>query len=116
MTSLIDVIFLLLLFFMLSSTFSKFSEIPLFGAQAGTTAPASDSTAPLFVRLFEDRLQLNGHEFDLTTLADGVNQMRGDGTQSVLIAPQRDQATAQRLVDALVVLSTVPDLSVIVLE
>ena len=29
MTSLIDVIFLLLLFFMLTSTFSKFSEVPL---------------------------------------------------------------------------------------
>lgn len=116
MTSLIDVIFLLLLFFMLSSTFSKFSEIPLLGAQAGTSASTPANAAPLFVRLFEDRLQLNGQEFDLSTLPDGINRLRGEGAQTVLIAPQRNQATAQRLVDTLVVLSTVPDLTVIVLE
>ena len=40
-TSLIDVIFLLLLFFMLASTFSKYSEIELASLPGG--APAEDS-------------------------------------------------------------------------
>ena len=38
MTSLIDVIFLLLLFFMLTSTFSKFAEIELAAATSGAGA------------------------------------------------------------------------------
>src|SRR5690606_37876251 len=41
LTSLIDVIFLLLLFFMLSSTFSRFSEIELQGGRAGASASAA---------------------------------------------------------------------------
>ena len=36
MTSLIDVIFLLLLFFMLTSTFTRFSEVELTAAGSGT--------------------------------------------------------------------------------
>ena len=43
MTSLIDVIFLLLLFFMLSSTFSKFSEIEL---TAGGSGPGRAAETP----------------------------------------------------------------------
>ena len=35
LTPLIDVIFLLLLFFMLSSTFSRFSQVPVEGGAAG---------------------------------------------------------------------------------
>jgi len=117
MTSLIDVIFLLLLFFMLSSTFSKFSEIQLYGANAGTSAQATPSeTPPLFMRLSEDNVQLNGQDFDLETLAEGVANMRQDGMQTLLIAPQPDDATAQRLVDTLVTLASVPDLNIVVLE
>ncbi len=115
MTSLIDVIFLLLLFFMLSSTFSQFSEIQLFAANAGTSGSATPN-APLFVRLSEDAVQLNGQEFDLTTLNDGITALRNSETQTVVIAPQKDTATAQRLVDTLVVLAKLPDLNIVVLE
>ncbi len=117
MTSLIDVIFLLLLFFMLSSTFSKFAEIQLYGASAGTSAAPTQSDAPpLFMRLSEEAMQLNGQDFDFETLPDGIANLRHDGTQNVLIAPQADDATAQRLVDTLVILASIPDLNIVVLE
>ena len=61
MTSLIDVIFLLLLFFMLTSTFSKFSEVPLAAAGSGAVAQASDAK-PVFLQLGPDTLRLNGDE------------------------------------------------------
>ncbi len=43
MTSLIDVIFLLRLFFMLSSTFSRFAEVELTAAGASASAPSCAS-------------------------------------------------------------------------
>ena len=67
MTSLIDVIFLLLLFFMLSSTFSKFSEVELSGT-AGAGGQASDRP-PLFLQLGVETLRLNAAESELEAAA-----------------------------------------------
>jgi biopolymer transport protein ExbD len=117
MTSLIDVIFLLLLFFMLSSTFTQFSEIQLFGTQAGTQSRSNPSeNAPIFLQLTQFALQLNGQEFDLSRLPAGITSLRGLDVQTVLISAKSDTVTAQRLVDTLVVLATLTDLDVIVLE
>ncbi len=114
MTSLIDVIFLLLLFFMLSSTFTRFSEIPLLGATAGN-ATANLDTAPLFIRLDDQTVQLNGQNHTFDTLIDQIDEIADNEGQRILIAP-RDAVTSQRLVDLLVVLAARPDLSVVVLE
>jgi len=114
MTSLIDVIFLLLLFFMLSSTFTKFSEVQISGTSAG--ASASQNTPPLFVRLLPDTVQMNGQTLDLETLPTAIAQRRSTHTQTILIAPQADTTTAQRLVDVLVLLAHLPDLNIVVLE
>lgn len=114
MTSLIDVIFLLLLFFMLSSTFTRFSEIPLVGASAGQGATAPD-TPPLFLRLDADGVQLNGQEYTIDTVIERIDSLAAPEGQQLLIAP-RDAVTSQRLVDLLVVLAARPDLSVVVLE
>ena len=51
MTSLIDVIFLLLLFFMLTSTFSKFSEVEL--AAEGTSDEAVLANTQRFTIIIE---------------------------------------------------------------
>jgi len=66
MTSLIDVIFLLLLFFMLSSTFSKFAEVELSAASGG--AALTSDIKPLFVQLDPDALRLNGEAMTLSAL------------------------------------------------
>jgi biopolymer transport protein ExbD len=117
MTSLIDVIFLLLLFFMLSSTFTRFSEIQLFGASTGTQSTATQSeNTPIFLQLAPEDVRLNGQGFDLSRVPDGVAALRGLDEQMVLISATSDDVTAQRLVDVLMILATVPNLNVVVLE
>lgn len=108
MTPLIDVIFLLLLFFMLSSTFSTFGEIEL--SQATPGAAASDAPSErTFVQLGAARLALNGTPITLDELAAQVE------TGQVLVSLDAD-ASSQRLVDLLVRLRGREGLSVLVLE
>lgn len=114
MTSLIDVIFLLLLFFMLSSTFTKFSEIRLSGATAGNRLAPSD-TPPLFLRLGPDAVSVNGRSVpidDVLVAIDAVGPVDG---QTVLIAPQ-ESVTSQQLIDLLVALAARPTLNPLVLQ
>lgn len=108
MTPLIDVIFLLLLFFMLSSTFSRFGEIELASATAGGETEAEPAER-VFVQLGAERLVLNGQPLSLEELADQVQ------TGQVLVSLD-DDATAQHLADVLVRLRGREDLSVRVLE
>ncbi len=115
MTSLIDVIFLLLLFFMLTSTFTKFAEVELAAGGGGTGA--TSATAPVFLRLEMDRLSLNGTQRDMTALADALKPhlSRTAGELPVVVALQAD-VTAQRLTDLLVTIRTIPGLNITVLE
>ncbi|MEL6992710.1 MAG: biopolymer transporter ExbD [Pseudomonadota bacterium] len=106
MTPLVDVIFLLLLFFMLTSTFSKFAEVELSAASAGGTSPG---TPPIFLQLYPDRLTVNGQTQPLDALI--LDSQEG---QTLLVALQSD-VTAQRLTDLLVALRAFPDLDVAVL-
>ena len=106
MTPLVDVIFLLLLFFMLSSTFSKFAEVELSAASGGG---ATAGEAPIFVQLFADRMTVNGRVQTIETL-----ELEPKENQPMLVALQ-DGVTAQRLTDLLVALRGFPGLSVSVL-
>lgn len=103
MTSLIDVIFLLLLFFMLSSTFTKYGEIELLGA-----APESGVAAPeiLFLSLGTERLLLNGQPLDATELAERLQQEESEDPRVVLINLDKD-VTSQQLMDVLAILRSV---------
>lgn len=76
MTSLIDVIFLLLLFFMLSSTFARQGELPLDLAMGGAaTAP---ETPPAFLQLHENSLRLDAAEITHDALRQEL-ATRGEG-------------------------------------
>ena len=108
MTSLIDVIFLLLLFFMLSSTFSRYGEIALVGAGSGGAASAEP---PRFLQLGPDEARLNGKALALADLPGAL----GAGGGTLIVALQPD-VTAQRLTDVLALLRAIPGLSVSVLE
>lgn len=105
-TSLIDVIFLLLLFFMLSSTFSRYGELELTGARPGT----GNGAAPAFVQIGPGRLALNGRALTLSALPAALA-----GHPTALVSLDNG-TTAQRLVDLLAALRGVPGLSVTVLE
>lgn len=113
MTSLIDVIFLLLLFFMLSSTFTRFAEVEFASAGTGNGVP---SERPVFLTLGSAALRLNGSDTALDDLSDALEaQRRGDKPLGILVSASSD-VTAQRLTDLLVALRRVPGLSVTVLE
>ncbi len=110
LTSLIDVIFLLLLFFMLSSTFSQFSEVDLATAGQGQ---APSEARPIFLQLRTTDLSVNARAVPLAALAEALRPLMSDETQ-VLVSTGAD-VTAQRLTDLLVALRAIPGLSVQVL-
>ena len=109
MTSLIDVIFLLLLFFMLSSTFSKFAEVPLPIGTAGNAEPTTHP--PLFLRITAQAVTLNGDDVALESLRHAPALQT---EVQVLIALGSD-VSSQRLTDVLVALRGLSDVSVNVL-
>lgn len=115
MTSLIDVIFLLLLFFMLSSTFSRFSEVEISTAAGGATGPSD--TAPAFLRLGPDTLSVNGQDTVLSDLKTAFADLREntDDTPTPVIVSLRDEVSAQRLTDLLVALRGIDRVTVSIL-
>lgn len=114
LTSLVDVIFLLVLFFMLSSTFSRFSEVEIGTAARGATTQSSQ-TRPLFLRMRDQGLSLNGEPVVIETLRETV-QAKSTGTPGTQILISLGPAvTAQQLTDILVILRAVPGVQPIVL-
>lgn len=114
MTSLIDVIFLLLLFFMLSSTFSRFAEVEITvgGSSAGATAPSAESRL-LFLRLADTAMTLNGQPVTREALRASI--LEGD-TPATLLMSVTTSVSAQMLTDVLVELRSLPDVTLTVLE
>lgn len=111
MTSLIDVIFLLLLFFMLTSTFSQFAEVELSDAGSGAAVPSD--TPPFFLQLGQDTVRINGDQIALDALPTSALAEARDGT--VLLVSLAEDVDAQRLTDLLVALRGLPALRVSVL-
>jgi len=110
MTSLIDVIFLLLLFFMLSSTFSKFADVEL-GASGGQSTSAQTSV-PAFLKLSGNRVLLNGIEFGKQALAGEIARLKTTAQVNAIIMSVDKTANAQQLVDMLLILRKSPDINV----
>ena len=94
LTSLIDVIFLLLLFFMLSSTFTRFAEVEITGGEAvsGTTGQPD-----ILLRLADDGLTVNGMAVEETGLSAELKRLEGLGAESAVLLV-RGEATSQDLV------------------
>lgn len=113
MTSLIDVIFLLLLFFMLTSTFSKFSEVEL--TAAGSSRGAASDRPPLFLRLSPDALSLNGQTVDIAALSEALTPEADPDAPRTLIVALADGVSSQRLTDLLVSLRGVAGITPTVL-
>ena len=111
MTSLIDVIFLLLLFFMLSSTFTKYGEIELLGAASDG---GGETPELLFLSLGSEGILLNGLPVDPSALAEQLQQDETEETRVVLINLDAD-VTSQQLMDVLAILRGVAGLQTTVL-
>ncbi len=113
LTPLIDVIFLLLLFFMLSSTFTRFGEVPLANAGGGAV---TDGAPPLFLQLRAEDLSLNGSALTLDALVPALGERAAEGATTVLLVTVAEDVTSQRLVDLLTHLRGLPDLAVSILD
>ena len=113
MTSLIDVIFLLLLFFMLASTFSRYSEVELAAAGQGGAAPSE--RPPLFVQLAPADLRINGQSVAMEGLAELLGAEADPESPRVVLVALGREVTAQRLTDLLVALRAVPGIAPTVL-
>ena len=109
LTSLIDIIFLLLLFLMLTSTFSKFSEIEL--SVAATAADSNVSEKILFLRISALRIDLNSDEVQINSLSKSIKSFTKNSKASLVVSMDQD-VTSQRLVDILGIVANIEGLSV----
>lgn len=90
LTPLIDVVFILLLFFMLATSFTDWRQISL---ATGTTATADDTAKPsVVVRVAPDgELQYAGHDYSIESLIPILVQKDKAGDLSaVVIRPAAD--------------------------
>jgi biopolymer transport protein ExbD len=115
LTPLIDVVFLLLLFFMLTTTFSRLGEVDLAPAAGG--APAGPLASPAFVQLAPASLRVNAVETPLEALVARLAPL-AEATDEplVVLVSLAGEPNAQRLVDLLAALRIRPDWQVRVLE
>lgn len=101
LTSLIDVVFLLIIFFMLSTSFvmSESMELNLPSDAVATTVSASE-VAEIWVRP-EGTVRLNGTDYDAKAFDEAITGMlRADPEQKILVLSMQD-VTVQQLVSVL---------------
>ncbi len=96
-TSLIDVIFLLLLFFMLTSTFTKFAEVEIVGGRAG--AVGSGAAPDILLRLDGQTWTINGMAGGEEGAVAELRRLEEAGAVSAVLLVRRD-LTSQALVSA----------------
>lgn len=113
MTSLIDVIFLLLLFFMLTSTFSRFGEIPVTVGGTGASVVAGD-VPPILVRISQNGPSINGVDTPASDLRQAVLDISDDVPR--LLVTATSEASAQALAETLHALRSVSGAQIVVLK
>lgn len=94
LTSLIDVIFLLLLFFMLSSTFTKFTEFNLSAATAGPAPAETEKPIIIFAHL-DGQFDVEGISMSASALENHLKEQTGEGRTSAVLAPDKKMSTQQ---------------------
>ncbi|NMG41786.1 biopolymer transporter ExbD [Chelativorans sp. ZYF759] len=97
MTSLIDVIFLLLLFFMLSSTFARFAEIEVSGGVA--SAVAAGERPDVLLRFDGAEWVVNGLPVADDALEPELARLSEAGAQTAVLLV-RGELTSQDLITA----------------
>ncbi len=99
LTSLIDVIFLLLLFFMLSSTFTRFAEMEVSGGAA--SASAAGARPDILVSLGEEELwRVNGASLAGDDALAELGRLEASGAQTAVLLVRGD-VSSQAMVGAI---------------
>ena len=114
LTPLIDVVFLLLIFFMLASTFLKFSAVSISGARSGGTSGNLSEIALIQIRGTED-IRINGKTVALKGVLPQIDELVAKGVTRAVIQPAQ-KATVQDLVKVLEVAKASELKSVVVVQ
>lgn len=99
LTPLIDVVFLLLIFFMLASTFLKFSAMPIAGATGGNGATNLKEIA-LIQLSPQGALTVNGENIAIAELSSHVENLVSKGIKRAVVQ-SRPGANVQDIVRVL---------------
>ncbi|MEM0989123.1 MAG: biopolymer transporter ExbD [Pseudomonadota bacterium] len=89
LTPMVDVVFLLLVFFMLASRFGQDVALPLSPAVAGA---GSYQGAPRLITVTADGARLNGVAFELSALPDELRKLMPDENAIVVVRPDSEAA------------------------
>lgn len=114
LTPLIDVVFLLLIFFMLASTFLKFSAVSISGARSGGASGNLSEIALIQIRGTED-IRINGKTVALEGVLPQIDELIAKGITRAVIQPAQ-KATVQDLVKVLEVAKASELKSVVVVQ
>lgn len=86
LTPLIDVVFLLLIFFMLVSTFLKFNTLPVTAVESGPAAAAADKSETVVIEIFGgQRIEINGVKVELGGLLAHINELVARGMTKAVV-------------------------------
>lgn len=101
LTPLVDVVFILLIFFMLASSFMEWRSLSLDTAAASQSSAPSEQT-PFIVAVDSDKLLLNGEAISLNALIEKA-QIRQPSDQAISVQPLGETQVQQliTLLDAL---------------
>lgn len=99
LTSLIDVVFILLIFFMLASSFLDWRTIELNTPVRGAAAPALDGA--MLVEVRRDDLRLSGETVSLDILADRVAKRLGRVPDQRVVVKPGDGVPLQDMIGVL---------------
>lgn len=98
LTPMIDVVFLLLVFFMLASRFGHDVQLPLNAAGSGDSAAYRGP--PRLVDIHPDTLTLNGTSVSLAMLAAELDALTESGDDTIVLRA-RGETPLQRVVDVM---------------
>ncbi|MFC7704811.1 ExbD/TolR family protein [Plastorhodobacter daqingensis] len=111
LTPMIDVVFLLLVFFMLASRFGADMTLPLSVAGQG----GGYSGPPRLVDIAPEGLRLNGVELDQTALLAELARLTEAPEDAIILRP-RDEAPLQRVIAVMEVLRAAGHSRLVLLE
>jgi biopolymer transport protein ExbD len=112
LTPLVDVVFLLLVFFMLAARFGPEGAVPL---AAGGPGPGAWEGPPRLVSVRPEGVALNGGPVALEDLAEAVAPLMPAADAPVVLRPEPG-ADVQALVDALATLAAAGYVNLVVIE
>ena len=113
LTPMIDVVFLLLVFFMLAARFGIEARVPL--ALAAPGAGTSWSGPPRLVEVLPDEQRLNGVTLEMSDVLAGLGGLLPDDNDPVVLRPA-EGAAMQRLVEVMTALEAAGYRRLVVVE